>query len=155
MRYMRRVRVRLVSIRIAVFKRRGWVDLAASVPLILLNSGPAVLALAAGGVSVLGLGGILNVLKVIKAIRIARILRLLRVLKIFKQIKYADKVGIPLAVIAGSDEFEAGTITVKNLEAGRVKAEQTTDRKEWLKAEDIQETIPLNTLVDYIKKLNG
>jgi hypothetical protein len=71
-------------------KRRGWVDLVASVPLILLNSGPAVIALAAGGVSVLGLGSILNVLKVIKAIRIARILRLLRVLKIFKQIKYAD-----------------------------------------------------------------
>ncbi len=72
-------------------KRRGWVDLIASVPLLMLNSGPATLSIIAGG-SFLGLGGMLNVLKVIKAIRIARILRLLRVLKVFKQIKYADSV---------------------------------------------------------------
>ncbi len=69
-----------------------------------------------------------------------------------KQIKYGDKVGIPFAVIAGSDEFEKGTITVKNLLAGREKAETTSDREEWLKAEDIQETIPLDTLINYIKE---
>jgi len=34
-----------------------------------------------------------------------------------KQIKYADKVGIPFAIIAGSNEFEKGEVTVKNLEA--------------------------------------
>ncbi len=68
-----------------------------------------------------------------------------------KQIKYGDKVGIPFAVIAGSDEFEAGKITVKNLAAGRLKAKSTTDRAEWLKAEDIQKTIDRNDLVDYLK----
>lgn len=68
---------------------RGWVDFIASVPLLMFNSGPALLSIVAGG-SFLGLGGFLNVLKVVKAIRIARILRLLRVLKIFRQIKYAD-----------------------------------------------------------------
>ncbi|MBU8934463.1 MAG: histidine--tRNA ligase [candidate division Zixibacteria bacterium] len=67
-----------------------------------------------------------------------------------KQIKYGDKVGIPFAVIAGSDEFEAGTVTVKNLAAGRDKAKETTDREEWLKADDIQQTIPLDTLVEYL-----
>ncbi len=73
-----------------IFQRRGWIDFLASIPLLLLNSGPAVLAIVAGGGSTLVLGGFLNVLKVVKAIRIARILRLLRVLKVFKQIKYAD-----------------------------------------------------------------
>jgi len=68
------------------------------------------------------------------------------------QIKYGDKVGIPFAVIAGSDEFESGTVTVKNLAAGSEKALQTSDRAEWLKADQIQETIPMESLVDYLKK---
>jgi histidyl-tRNA synthetase len=68
-----------------------------------------------------------------------------------KQIKYADKVGIPFAVIAGSDEFDAGQITVKNLEAGRVKGSETADRDTWLAAEGIQETIPRSNLIGYLK----
>ncbi|MBN1686609.1 MAG: ion transporter [Spirochaetales bacterium] len=74
------------------FAERGWVDLLASIPLLLLSSGPAVLALLTGGAAVFALGGMLNVLKVVKAVRIARILRLLRVLKLFKQIKYTNSI---------------------------------------------------------------
>ncbi|MFH1700006.1 MAG: histidine--tRNA ligase [Candidatus Zixiibacteriota bacterium] len=70
-----------------------------------------------------------------------------------KQIKYADRVGIPIAVILGSDEFENNQVTVKNLVAGRVQAEEVADREEWLKAEDIQATIPRGELIDYLKKL--
>jgi histidyl-tRNA synthetase len=70
-----------------------------------------------------------------------------------KQVKYGDKVGIPVAVIAGSNEFEAGQITIKNLAAGAAKAEQTEDRKEWLKAEGFQETIPRQQLLEYIRKI--
>ena len=54
------------------------------------NSGPAILALVAGGGAFAGVGGFLNVLKVVKAIRIARVLRLLRITKIFKQIKNTE-----------------------------------------------------------------
>lgn len=72
------------------WRERGWIDFLASIPLLLLNSGPAVLALAAGGASVVGMGGMMNVLKVVKAIRIARILRLLRVLKVFTTIKNTE-----------------------------------------------------------------
>jgi len=73
-----------------------------------------------------------------------------------KQIRYGDKAGIPFCVIAGSDEFEAGTVTVKNLAAGREKAAATADREEWLKAEDIQETVPADELVAYLKgRLRG
>ncbi len=71
---------------------------------------------------------------------------------IAKQVKYGDKVGIPLAVIVGSDEFDKGTVTVKNLAAGNKLSENTTDREEWLKAEDVQETIPSDQLVGYIKE---
>ncbi|KAA3631368.1 MAG: histidine--tRNA ligase, partial [Calditrichaeota bacterium] len=69
-----------------------------------------------------------------------------------KQIKYADKVGIPFAVIVGSDEFDNGKVTVKNLAAGKEKAKATDDREEWLKAEDIQETIDRESLISYIKE---
>jgi hypothetical protein len=69
---------------------RGWIDFLASVPLLMLNSGPASISLLAGGTAYLGIGSVLNVLKVVKAVRIARILRLLRVLKIVKQLKNAD-----------------------------------------------------------------
>ncbi|MFW5642881.1 MAG: ion transporter [Alkalispirochaeta sp.] len=69
---------------------RGWIDFLASIPLLLLNSAPGVLALLVGGVPLVGVGGMLNVLKVVKAIRIARVLRLLRVLKIFRKIKNTD-----------------------------------------------------------------
>jgi hypothetical protein len=72
------------------FRERGWIDFAASIPLLLLSSGPAVLALLTGGSAMFAMGSMLNVLKVVKAVRIARILRLLRVLKLFKQIKYTD-----------------------------------------------------------------
>ena len=72
-------------------KERGWVDLVASLPLLLLSSGPAVLALATGG-AFMGAGGILNILKVVKTVRIARILRLLRLLKVFKKIKFVNSV---------------------------------------------------------------
>ncbi|MCF7915540.1 MAG: ion transporter [Spirochaetaceae bacterium] len=68
--------------------RKGWIDLFASVPLLLFNSGPLMAAVFLGGGTLSGLGGVFNVLKVAKAIRVARILRLLRVLKVFKKIKY-------------------------------------------------------------------
>ena len=69
-----------------------------------------------------------------------------------KQIKYGDRVGIPFAVIVGSDEFDAGQVTVKNMAAGAEKAFETSDREEWLKAEGFQERIPRTDLIDYLKK---
>jgi hypothetical protein len=71
------------------FRQRGWIDFFASIPLLLLNSLPNVLALMAGAGLVTGMGSFLNILKVIKAVRIARILRLMRVVKLFRNIRYA------------------------------------------------------------------
>lgn len=72
--------------------RKGWIDLLASLPLLLFNSGPLMAAVFLGSSTLSGLGGVFNVLKVAKAIRVARILRLLRVLKVFKKIKYTGSV---------------------------------------------------------------
>jgi histidyl-tRNA synthetase len=69
-----------------------------------------------------------------------------------RQIKYGDRVGIPFAVIAGSNEFDTGQVTVKNLAAGAEKASDASDRKEWLKAEGFQETIPREQMIPYLKK---
>ena len=73
---------------------RGWIDLLASIPLVLFVSGPALVAsffphlIGAGS----GALGVLNILKVVKAIRITRILRLLRVLKVFGKIQNTESV---------------------------------------------------------------
>lgn len=72
-----------------------------------------------------------------------------------KQLKYADKIEIPIAVIGGSDEFNAGTITVKDLRAGREVSREVSDREEWLKADQIQVTIRRSELIPYLKKLLG
>ncbi len=70
------------------FRRRGWVDFAASVPLLLFSSGPMMLAIFAGPSISVAFAGTLNLLKVVKAVRVARVLRLLRLLKLFRRIRY-------------------------------------------------------------------
>jgi len=72
------------------FRRRGWVDFLAALPLLLFDSGPRVYVLSLGGSLFLAGGGALNMLKAVKAIRLARVLRFLRVLKLFRNIKYVD-----------------------------------------------------------------
>lgn len=72
-----------------------------------------------------------------------------------KQIKYGDKVGIPIAIIAGSNEFDNNQVTVKNMESGAAKAHDTSNRQEWLRAEGFQETISRSDLISYLKKLIG
>ena len=70
------------------FYKNGWIDFLASIPLLLLISGPELLfqlfAINIFSVSFLSKA---RMLKIIKAIRVARILRLIRVLKIFGKIK--------------------------------------------------------------------
>lgn len=70
-----------------------------------------------------------------------------------KQLKYADRIGIPAAVIAGSNEFETGTITIKDLRAGLEKSKEVPDRSEWLKADKIQVTIKQADLISHLRRL--
>ncbi|MCB1219459.1 MAG: histidine--tRNA ligase [Planctomycetales bacterium] len=68
-----------------------------------------------------------------------------------KQLKYADRLGIPYAVIAGSDEFEKSELSIKDLELGRRIAEQVEDRDEW-KEQKQQFTISRSELVATIRE---
>ncbi len=72
--------------------------------------------------------------------------------QIGKQLQYADRVGIPLAVIAGSDEFDKGEVSVKNLHEGREMSEQAEDRQSWLQARFGQETVPREKLTKFIRE---
>jgi hypothetical protein len=74
------------------FYERGWVDFIASVPLLILNSGPSTYILLFGSAGINVTAGALNILKIVKAIRITRVLRLIRILKIFGKIKNANSV---------------------------------------------------------------
>ena len=69
-----------------------------------------------------------------------------------KQLKYADKLAIPYAVIAGSDEFERGELSIKDLELGRRIASQVEDREEW-KEQKQQFSIADSALVETIRRL--
>jgi histidyl-tRNA synthetase len=73
--------------------------------------------------------------------------------RIPKQLQYADRLDIPVAVICGSDEFEKGEVTIKNLAAGRTVSEDVEDREEWLKAEGFQVTIPRSEMIATIEKM--
>lgn len=69
------------------------------------------------------------------------------------QLKYADRRRSPLAVIAGSNEFDAGTVVVKNLLYGKEVSQGISDRAEWLAAADVQQTVPTAELVPYVQRL--
>jgi histidyl-tRNA synthetase len=68
-----------------------------------------------------------------------------------KQFKYADKLDIPLALIAGSNEFAAGEVSVKDLHAGRRLAEDAS-REEW-KEKRPQVTVKRTELVGELQRM--
>jgi histidyl-tRNA synthetase len=49
-----------------------------------------------------------------------------------KQLKYADRLGIPLAVLYGAHEKEHGIVSIKNLAEGKRRASGVQHRDEWL-----------------------
>jgi len=53
-----------------------------------------------------------------------------------KQLAYANRQQIPLAVLVGSDEFQKGEVTTKNLKLGRTAPGKKTS------GEEVAETLP-------------
>jgi histidyl-tRNA synthetase len=72
-----------------------------------------------------------------------------------KQMKYADKRGCPLAVICGEDEFNAGTVSIKDLVVGRELSKNIEDRASWTKDRPAQITAQRSELVNAIKQALG
>ncbi|HYC88085.1 MAG TPA: histidine--tRNA ligase [Thermoanaerobaculia bacterium] len=70
-----------------------------------------------------------------------------------KQLKYADQYHIPLAILYGSQEKEQGTVTIKDLVAGRERMKPTADRKEYLAQRAGQLSVPRTELVETITKM--
>jgi len=67
------------------------------------------------------------------------------------QLKYADKRNAPVAVIAGSDEFEAGVVQIKDLVLG-AKIAETATHEEW-KEQPAQFEIKRGDLVAEVRKI--
>jgi histidyl-tRNA synthetase len=67
------------------------------------------------------------------------------------QMKYADRRGSPVAVIAGSDEFDAGKVQIKDLILGAKIAENAT-LEEW-KERPSQFEVPRDQLVAKVREI--
>lgn len=70
-----------------------------------------------------------------------------------KQIQYADKRGSIVVVIAGSREFEKGQISLKDLRLGRELSKDITDRDAWITDQPAQVTVPLEDLVEEVRRI--
>jgi len=70
-----------------------------------------------------------------------------------KQMKYADKRGAAVAVIAGGDEFARGEVEIKDLIAGARRSEEITDRDEWRSDRSAQHTVARDALVATVRSI--
>lgn len=75
--------------------------------------------------------------------------------RIGRQLKYADQMGIPVAVIAGPDEFLEGQVQVKDLRAGMAQSSQISEREQWRETRPGQAVVAQSHLVDYLRELLG
>jgi histidyl-tRNA synthetase len=70
-----------------------------------------------------------------------------------KQLKYADSWGVPIAVLYGSNEKEKGIVTLKDMDAGRQRAEALANRQEWLGERPGQREVPRSELVSTVRAM--
>jgi histidyl-tRNA synthetase len=69
------------------------------------------------------------------------------------QLRYADGRGAVVAVIAGSREFEAGQVSLKDLRLGRELSKQFTERQAWLKEQPAQVTVPVENILSEVRAI--
>lgn len=69
-----------------------------------------------------------------------------------KQLKYADKLGIPIAIVAGGDEFERGEVSIKDLVAGAEAAKEIEDSATW-RENPTQVTVARGELVARVRAM--
>lgn len=69
------------------------------------------------------------------------------------QMKYADRRFSPAAVILGDEEIAAGTVTVKDLDAGRVLAGGVKDNQAWRENRPGQITAPRAEWVAVVRRI--
>jgi histidyl-tRNA synthetase len=69
------------------------------------------------------------------------------------QMKYADRRAAPIVVLEGSNEREAGNVTLKDLKLGAELAKSVTDNETWRKGASAQVVVPRAQLVAAIKDM--
>ena len=67
------------------------------------------------------------------------------------QFAYADARGCPVAIIAGGNEFEKGTVSIKDLYLGKEYAKNAENRETWLAANPAQVEVPVTDMVETVK----
>ncbi|MEE9346633.1 MAG: histidine--tRNA ligase [Robiginitomaculum sp.] len=70
-----------------------------------------------------------------------------------KQLKYADKRGVPVAVLMGSDEMDAGSVTLKDLKLGKQMASAIESNEEWRASRPAQQTVPSGEMIAAIEAI--
>ncbi len=70
-----------------------------------------------------------------------------------KQLRYADACDIPISLLLGGDEKAAGTVTLKDMRAGKDRAKKVKDRQEWLQDRPAQREIRRDQLVATVREL--
>jgi histidyl-tRNA synthetase len=69
------------------------------------------------------------------------------------QMKYADRRAAPIAILEGSNERDAGTVTLKDLKLGAEMAKTITDNEAWRSGKVAQIEVPRANLVAAIKDM--
>lgn len=70
-----------------------------------------------------------------------------------KQVKYADRLGIPIVLIYGQDEHDRQVVTVKDMAPGRSLAQSIDDRATWREERPGQREVARGELVAGIRRL--
>lgn len=69
------------------------------------------------------------------------------------QMKYADRRLSPAVVMLGGDEMANGTVTIKDLDQGRLLASEITDNKAWREGRPGQVTLPRAEAINHLKSI--
>jgi histidyl-tRNA synthetase len=69
------------------------------------------------------------------------------------QMKYADRRRAPVAVIQGSNEKDAGEVTVKDLVLGKEMSKKIEDRAAWTEERPGQVTVKEDKLVETVRAM--
>ena len=72
------------------------------------------------------------------------------VCRVGKQVRHADKSGIPVVVLAGSDEFTRGVVGVKQMLEPAFDSEAS--REAWLAARQGQREVPRGEHADAVRR---
>lgn len=70
-----------------------------------------------------------------------------------KQLKYADDLGIPVAVMFGEDEKTKGVVTLKDLAAGREGSKEIDRREDWIQKRPGQVEVPRSGMIAAIQEM--